>query len=216
MKTIVALLLVAFCVMLASGALAQEKGSAAKTDTTKVMPKKQAPTAPAKTEAPKKPGTAAMMEKKAAVKGEEYYHMMATQTRNINEHARMMYHHAATRTEATMNREVMREHVNDIGASLESTKKYLARVEEGMSQAEKTDSKAVLDEMHEDMAKMDAAYKSLKSEVESPQPKPEAMRQQAATMHQQSEMMMKSQKAMQEKYNVPEPPPPPVMPQPEQ
>jgi chromosome segregation ATPase len=170
---------------------------------------------PAPSQTPGKPGPGPKIEKKVVPKDEEYYQMMEVHLRNMSDHARMLYHHAATRTSAVLNREVIKEHVNDIGASLEATKKYIARVEAGMTQAEMTESKAAFDELHASIAKAEESFKALRTEVEAAEPKLMAIRTHAAGVHHEAEKAVTGEKAIMAKRGIVEPPPP-VYPQPQE
>ncbi|HVP58366.1 MAG TPA: hypothetical protein VMU02_09730 [bacterium] len=179
----------------------------------------QAPVAPNKpvkpTVAPGAQVAPVKFPKKPPVKSEEYYQMVAAQLENMSEHAKLLYHHAATRTEAALNHEVMQEHINDIGASLDATKKYFARVEDGMTAEEKTETKAIVDDIHKSLSAVDADLQALKTEMTAPAPKPANIKQEAASLHHDTQKVITGHQQMMQKYSIPEPLPP-VYPQPKE
>ena len=202
MKIVTVVCLAALCVMLLGfGAVAQEKQNTPATPKKHAFLQQKAP--------------AANLETKVQAKGEEYFHAVTSDLKNVREHSKMLYYQAANKTKTEMNMTVARQHVDAIGSSLDQAKKNLAQIEMNMSAAEKEEAKDIVAAMHKSLTQADAAYATLKTEIEAPKPSQAAIKKQAAAVNHESENAMVKHDEMKAKYSIQEPPDP-VWPQPQE
>jgi hypothetical protein len=140
-------------------------------------------------------------EAKEGPAGEEHHHALSAYHKNAMEHAKALHHHASMHK--SISKEVAKEHVEEMGKSLESAKRHHAAIEQVTSGDAKL--KPHHDAIHAHHAKATEHQAALKAEVEKPLPDAKAVKEHAAGVHQEIKQAEAEHKAMKSKRKVREP-----------
>ncbi len=143
---------------------------------------------------------------KEAVSGEEHHHALSAHHANAMEHAKALHHHAATHK--MVNKEVAKEHVEEIGKSLEAAKRHHAAIEQATAGDAKL--KAHHDAIHAHHATAMQHHAALKAEVEKPAPDSNVLKEHAAGVHHAIKQAEAEHKTLKGKRKVKEPAEPPA------
>ncbi len=138
---------------------------------------------------------------------EAHHHMITGHHQNALHHAKALHHHA--KTAKPMDKEVAKEHAEEIGKSLDAADKHTAKVEEKMTEAHKTATAADLKGMKEEHAKAHEAHAALNEELSKENPEPAKVAEHAAKVHQHVTKAAKHHAAIKKAEGVKEPVAPP-------
>ena len=135
--------------------------------------------------------------------GAEHHHVLAAHHANAQQHAKALHHHAAT--SKTINKEVAKEHAEEIDRSLDAAEKHTGHVEESMTPAEKTAAAAHLKSMHEHHAQAKKHQAELRAELNKENPDPAKVKEHAAQIHHHVTAASTSHTAVMKQRNVKQP-----------
>jgi len=140
--------------------------------------------------------------------GVEHHHILAAHHANAQQHAKALHHHASTAK--TVNKEIAKEHAEEIGRSVEAAEKHTVHIEQHMTAAEKTAAAAHLTSMHEHHAAALKHHAELTAELNKENPDAAKVKEHAAAIHHHVTAAAASHAAIMKQRNVK----PPVTPSP--
>jgi hypothetical protein len=140
------------------------------------------------------------------IKGEENHRALSVYHRNAMEHSRALYHYAAT--SAQLNKELIKEHTNEIGRNIEGAKRHHTVLEKVTAAESDLKERHAAIRMHHAMATEN--YEALKVEVGKQAPEAKIIKEHAAGVYHALKRAESENIAMKGTRKVTEPVEPPA------
>jgi hypothetical protein len=139
--------------------------------------------------------------------GAEHHHAVAAHHANAMQHAKALHHHA--HTSKTVNKEVAKEHAEEMGRSVDAAEKHTEALEKSMSESEKKAHAANLKSIHEHHAQAKEHHEALNKELAKEQPEPAKVKEHSARIYHHVSAAHASHTAVMKQRKVREASPPP-------
>jgi len=133
--------------------------------------------------------------------GEAHYQALSAHHKNVEEHAKALHHHAGTH--ATIDKDVAKEHAEEMGKSLSAAKRHHAAIEQAAPADAKT--KPHHDAITAHHASATEHHTALKTELEKSAPDAQAVKEHAAAVHKEIKAAEAANKQLKAAKNVKEP-----------
>ena len=144
--------------------------------------------------------------KRRAIKGTAYHHALSVDHKNGMEHSKALYHHVAT--DASINKQIVDEHMRKIDQILKDAKIHQAAVEK------ETAKERELIQLHSSIRlhhkKAEEHHKALQTEMEKQSPDPNVIKEHASGLYHELKGAESEHKGVKSKRHVPELTEPPV------
>ena len=113
--------------------------------------------------------------------GAEHHHAIVAHHANAMHNAKALHHHA--HTSKAINKEVAKEHAEEMGRSVDAAEKHTQALEKTMSESERKAHAAHLKSIHEHHAQAKEHHEALNKELAKEQPEPAKVKEHTAHIY---------------------------------